>query len=115
MLPTEAAALGMAIEEMEKPAAMERMLAGKAPCATGGTGSEEGYRSRDIAAEAVGMSTATYTRLKTLITTAADVRAGVYVSVCVASQAATTSGFHRRYLPTLNACGPWTGRIVRHR
>lgn len=39
MLPSEKAALGMAIEEFEKPAAQERMLAGKAPSVPGNLGS----------------------------------------------------------------------------
>lgn len=62
MLPSEKAALGMAIEEMEKPAAQERMLAGVAPypVVTG----PQGAKSRDIAAEAVGMSEPSYRRVK---------------------------------------------------
>lgn len=72
MLPSEKAALGMAIEEMEKPAAQERMLAGKAPCVPGNTGSDSGHKSRDAAAEAVDLSPATYTRLKTMVNLATD-------------------------------------------
>lgn len=70
MLPSEATALGIAIQEMEKPAALERMLAGKAPSVPGNGG--YGHESREIAADAVGMSPATFTRMKTLVTTASD-------------------------------------------
>ena len=72
MLPSEKVALGMAIEEMEKPAAMERMYEGRnqhsEPCVPGNTG----HRSRDTAAEAVDLSPATYTRLKTLVNLSDD-------------------------------------------
>lgn len=70
MLPSEKAALGMAIEEFEKPAAQERMLAGKAPSVPGNLGS--GHQARDVAAEAVDLSPATYTRLKTLVNLSTD-------------------------------------------
>ncbi|WP_454168139.1 hypothetical protein [Microbacterium lacticum] len=57
MLPTEAAALGMAIEEMEKPAAIERMTSGRnqysEPSAPGSRGLP-GERPRDIAAVSAG-------------------------------------------------------------
>ena len=84
MLPSEATALGMAIQEMEAPAAMERMREGGdngraaqqgRPVFPGTQAIESdkwGHKTRDIAAEAVGMSPATYTRMKTLVTTAAD-------------------------------------------
>lgn len=80
MLPSEATALGIAIQEMEAPAARERQAHGQtAPgrnaCVPGSTSVEPdkwGHKTRDIAAEAVGMSAATFARMKTLITTAAD-------------------------------------------
>lgn len=72
MLPSEKVALGMAIEEMEKPAATDRMLAGKTPCVPGNTGSDSGHKSRDTAAEAVGLSPSTYTRLKTVVNLSTD-------------------------------------------
>lgn len=72
MLPSEATALGMAIEEMEKPAAMERMREGRnqysEPCVPENTG--QAQRSRDIAAEAVGMSGPSFSRMKTIVTVA---------------------------------------------
>lgn len=70
MLPSESAALGMAIEEMERPAAVERMAQGGRG-GPGTTPSENwGYKTRDVAAEAIGMGEATYRRIKNLITTA---------------------------------------------
>ncbi len=74
MLPSEATALGMAIEEMEKPAAAERRAStlrqgSTSPVVFPGT-QREGQRSRDIAAEAVGMSGPSFTRMKTIITAA---------------------------------------------
>ncbi len=74
MLPSEATALGIAIQEMEAPAARERMLGGKAPdpVVPGPQGDKWGHKTREIAAEAVGMSSATYRRMKTLLTTATN-------------------------------------------
>jgi hypothetical protein len=74
MLPSEATALGIAIQEMEAPAARERMIGGKAPDPVfpGTQGDKWGQKTRDIAAEAVGLSPATYTRMKTLVATAAN-------------------------------------------
>jgi hypothetical protein len=79
MLPSEATALGMAIQEMEAPAALERKAqGGRGGFATGVPGNTSfeadkwGHKTRDIAAEAVGMSPATFTRMKTLVTTVAD-------------------------------------------
>ena len=70
MLPTEAAALGMAIEEMEKPAAFARMTEGRnqhsEPSAPGSRGLDD-VRPRDIAAEAAGLSRATFVQIKTAI------------------------------------------------
>jgi ParB-like chromosome segregation protein Spo0J len=75
MLQSELTALGMALELMEKPAALERQIdAGR----TFGRGSDSSgsrdpnlstkqeLRPRDIAAEAIGMGEATYRRMKTL-------------------------------------------------
>lgn len=74
MLPSEATALGMAIEEMERPAAHARMLEGRnqysEPSGPGTRGHE--LRPRDIAAEAIGMGEATYRRIKTVINIAQD-------------------------------------------
>lgn len=96
MLPSESAALGMAIEEMEKPAAEARMFAG-----TPGFPGTQG-RTREIAADAVGMSHATYTRMKTLVTTAGDetepeeVRAVAREAVAAIDQGASVrSGYER--------------------
>ncbi|WP_244304822.1 ParB/RepB/Spo0J family partition protein [Leucobacter viscericola] len=81
MLPSEKASLGMAIEEMEKPAAKERQAASliKARDARWNSLSgsrdpdrEKEVRARDVAAEAVGLGPASYRRIKNLITTAAD-------------------------------------------
>lgn len=70
MLPSEAAALGMAIEQLEKPAALERQQASRFGAGPG-TRAEE-VRPRDIAAEAVGLSEPTYRRIKQAIETAED-------------------------------------------
>ena len=82
MLLSEATALGMAIQELEAPAARERQREagrefGKGIASVPGNTSyaesdKWGHKSRDIAAEAVGLSPATYTRMKTLVTIAAD-------------------------------------------
>ena len=63
MLPSEKAALGMAIEEMEKPAAKERQ---GSRTDLGHSAPESGkfQESREIAADAIGMSRATYSRVK---------------------------------------------------
>lgn len=75
MLPSEATALGIAIQEIEAPAAAERQAATRFGGVPGNTTVEAdkwGHKTRDIAADAVGMSPATYTRMKTLVTVAAD-------------------------------------------
>lgn len=82
MAPSEAAQLGMAIEALEKPAALERQkatrLAGRSESGTAifgagpGTRTEKEVRPRDIAAEAIGMSEPTYRRIKQAIETAED-------------------------------------------
>ena len=82
-LPSEATALGMAIQEMEAPAARERMSSGGRLGAdiTNGVSSREltpsntGHQTRDIAAEAVGLSPSTYTRMKTREQVLDDLRA----------------------------------------
>lgn len=66
MLLSETTALGLAIEAMERPAAQGRMTSGH-PGLPGTQG-----RTREIAADAIGMSHATYTRMKNLVETAAD-------------------------------------------
>jgi hypothetical protein len=73
MLQSELTALGMALELMEKPAALQRQghgstAPGRMLDASGpGTRSDkQELRPRDIAAEAIGMGEATYRRLKTL-------------------------------------------------
>lgn len=71
MLPSEATALGMAIEEMEKPAARER----QGTRTDIGHSAQEGGKfqeSREIAAEAVGLSRGTYARIKEALVTAED-------------------------------------------
>jgi len=81
MLPSEKTALGMAIQELEAPAAAQRKLEGQHRGGEsfagrlgvpGNTKPDSGHKTRDIAAEAVGLSPATFTRMKTLVTTAAD-------------------------------------------
>lgn len=75
MLLSEATALGIAIEEMEKPAAKERQRfhGGTAPGITSVPGNtSDGRRTRDIAAEAVGMSGTSFTRMKTIVTVAGN-------------------------------------------
>lgn len=76
MLPSEATALGIAIQEMEAPAAAERKREGQHRGGEsfagrlgvpGNTKPDDSHKTRDIAAEAVGMSPATYTRMKTLL------------------------------------------------
>lgn len=73
--PRTPLAVGMAIEEMERPAAAERMQEGRRLGAAVTNRSvppvaqsdQEGYRSRDIAAEAVGLTRGTYQNIKTAI------------------------------------------------
>lgn len=76
MLPSESAALGMAIEEMERPAALERRNAQlKNVGASFGSrdpNEKDEMRPRDIAAEAIGMGEATYRRIKTVMSVAND-------------------------------------------
>lgn len=77
MLLSEATALGIAIQEMEAPAALERKAqGGRGGLGTGVPGNtsspDTGHKTRDIAAEAIGMSPATFTRMKTLVTTASN-------------------------------------------
>lgn len=75
MAPSEAAQLGMAIEALEKPAALERRNAQlKHSGASFGSRdpNEREVRPRDIAAEAIGMSEPTYRRVKQAIETAED-------------------------------------------
>lgn len=72
MLLSEATALGMAIQEMEKPAALARMHEGRNQYSQPSVPGNGGHESREIAASAVGLSPATYTRMKTLVTTASD-------------------------------------------
>lgn len=81
MLPSEQTALAMAIEELEKPAALDRQIASTKAAADARWGNASGsqepdasvrkeIRARDIAAEAVGMSGSTFTRIKTMVTVA---------------------------------------------
>ncbi|MCW2165365.1 ParB/RepB/Spo0J family partition protein [Microbacterium hydrothermale] len=78
MLPTEAALLGMAIEEIEKPAAKARQGSrNDIHSATGGGMS--GHESREIAAEAVGLTRGTYVNIKTAITVARNEEEPQYV------------------------------------
>lgn len=73
MLPSEKAALGMAIEEMEKPAAKARQGARNDLISTSSSREQDvSHPARDAAAEAVDLSPATYTRLKTMVTLATD-------------------------------------------
>lgn len=72
MLPTEATALGMAIEEMERPAALERKRHGRPRAGELRVPGPEDIRPREIAAEAIGMSEATYRRIKQMTVTADD-------------------------------------------
>lgn len=72
MLPSEATALGMAIEEMERPAAAQRRAANLPNGSRDPFGAEGAGRARDIAADAIGMGEATYRRIKTLVSLADD-------------------------------------------
>lgn len=90
MTPSECVALGRALEALEKPAAEKRkattQLAGRRP---GGepigpvpaNGTEPRYDTREVVAPAVGMSTATYSRAKQIVTAAesGDIDAAVAV------------------------------------
>lgn len=71
MTPSEAVALGLALEAIEKPAAKERQQAGG-----GGTGSgklpEPSAPVRDRVAPAVGMSPRTYEKAKAVVAAAED-------------------------------------------
>lgn len=72
MLPSEATALGMAIEDMER----SNNRPGFRSDVHGTSGSRDPeVRPRDIAAEAIGMGEPTYRRMKALVTAAADVDA----------------------------------------
>ena len=71
MLPSESAALGMAIEAMERPAALDRQASSRFGAGPGTRTGDE-VRPRDIAAEAIGMGEATYRRIKTIMGVAAD-------------------------------------------
>jgi ParB family chromosome partitioning protein len=65
MLPSEKASLGKALEEIERPAAAARMLAGR-PCGYVPTGSDEpaSGKVRDLVGEALGMHGRTYEDLR---------------------------------------------------
>ena len=68
--PSEAVALGLALEAIEKPRAEEREKAGKAPSGNlpqGPTG-----KTRDIVAPAVGMSPRTYDKAKAVVAASED-------------------------------------------
>jgi ParB-like chromosome segregation protein Spo0J len=69
MLPSEATALGMAIEEMERP--LNRPGFRSDLHGTSGSRDPE-VRPRDIAAEAIGMSEPSYRRIKQVMKTATD-------------------------------------------
>ena len=107
MLPSEKAALGMAIEEMEKPAARERQRVagrdfGRGIASVPGNGSYAGQETRTIAAEAVDLGSATYTRLKSLVTLAADdtqnekVRAAAQAGLDAVDSGASVRGEYER-------------------
>ena len=82
MTPSEKVSLGRALEELERPKARERQaeagarnLPNAAPSfvrtnGTSDTGSTEKFDTREVVAPAVGMSTATYSRAKQLVTAA---------------------------------------------
>lgn len=63
MTPEELVSLGMALEELERPRARERMMAGQAPSGHVTGGSE----TREIVGKALGMSATTYERAKSVV------------------------------------------------
>lgn len=76
--PSEAVAIGKALEKLEKPKAEERMVSGKGEGGSGGRGNKKpsgnfpegnvkGKEVRDIIGEAVGMSGRTYQKAKAVI------------------------------------------------
>lgn len=79
MTPSEKVALGRALEELEKPKAKAAQVEGArqgAAITNTGTPSvppnERRFDTREVVAPAVGMSTATYSRAKQLVTAAED-------------------------------------------
>lgn len=75
--PTEAVALGRQLEELEKPRAAERKLAGQRAGGRGNkklgenfTPSLDGGKSREIIGDAIGMSGPTYQRAKAVVAAA---------------------------------------------
>lgn len=76
MTASEKVALGRALEELERPKAKERQaIAGSrnlpnAPSSVPTNGTSERFDTREVVAPAVGMSTATYSRAKQLVTAA---------------------------------------------
>ncbi len=80
MLPSEKAALAMALEEMEKPAAKERQVSAlNKGDSRSVPGNGTGHDSREVVAEAVDLSPSTYTRLKTLVNLSTDAEQPVEV------------------------------------
>jgi ParB family chromosome partitioning protein len=70
--PSEAVALGLALEAIEKPAAETRVKAGKADPGRNLPQGQRAPRVRDVVAPAVGMSPRTYEKAKHVVATAAD-------------------------------------------
>lgn len=66
MKPSEKVALGIALEELERPKAAERERAGRAPSGPGSGGST-GHETRETVGAALGMSGTTYDRAKRVI------------------------------------------------
>jgi hypothetical protein len=69
MKPSELVALGEALEELERPKARERMLAGKTPSSTEPRVTNP---TRTAVADAIGMSPAQYQRAKHVVQAAKD-------------------------------------------
>lgn len=76
--PSEKVALGMALESLERPLAMERKREGGRVGGKGGREAGENFppaskaKTRDVVGEAVGMSGPTYQRAKAVVEAAAD-------------------------------------------
>ena len=71
MKPSEKVALGLALEELERPAAVERMTLGKVSPGSETRGERTG-KVYDLVGEAVGMSGPTYKRAKAVVAAAED-------------------------------------------
>lgn len=75
MLPSELVSLGLALEALERPRAAARKVAGVKPAPSvhvNGRSEEPRGETREIVASALGMSTSSYQRAKTIVAAATD-------------------------------------------